>query len=641
MEADCRQAIFQNSKLQSSFELNGYVKIKLLSPDELAKLRETYQQEQFDSPSGFYSTSFSEDEEAKAQLEKAIDSIVKEKAEKLFHPHKPLGSCYLSKAPGIQGEMPIHQDWTVIDESKFDSITMWIPLVDVNHHNGALQVIPGSHRFSDVLRSPSLDNPLSDIEEKLREDLITIPLEAGEALVFSQALIHASPANQSSDARLAITYGLIPEEAKLLFYHGEDNSIEQYEVPIEFFKGYNTKIGQRPDTGTCIRKFENKQIKLDPKSYRVAKTAFNLKKSSMYKMIPIFKKPEHQQFFEEEGYLVLPLLNKDEVKDLSDYYKDLQLVDSQGFGFHVSMDDLSQEDNIKVRKKIWDMILPNMDAHLENYKPFVASFVVKESNPKGVVPAHQDWSFVDKEEDGYCSITCWTALVDTELDNGCMGVIKKSHKLMQNPRPSPSPQTPVPLSEHMFSIFPYLTTLHMKAGEVLFFDNRTFHASPPNTTAEIRLAAGVGITQKDAKLVHYHLKADDSQSTLEKYAIDEDFFLKYNNAKLAKLYDAKEKIEGYDLLEEIPYTYDKYTSEELVELIKAGGNEFNVPMCEKLSGLFGYDMTGQKKETEDMKKETTSQEEIIETPTEKKKSFFQVYTPINILKEIKYRLTGK
>src|SRR5690606_20916253 len=117
------------------------------------------------------------------------------------------------------------------------------------------------------------------------------------------------------------------------------------------------------------------------------------------------------------------------------------------FGFHVSMDQKKEGLSLQIREKIWNVILPKLSVHLKDFKPFVASYVVKEPNPKGVVPAHQDWSFSDGEKDGYCSITCWTALVDTSIDNGGMGVISGSHKLMQNHRPSPSPQTPVPLSE--------------------------------------------------------------------------------------------------------------------------------------------------------------------------------------------------
>lgn len=641
MKSSERPSIFLNPDLQQRFELDGYVTIPILSEEEAAQLKGKYEETVESVPDGFYSTSFYKDEALKDSLDFAVQDVLEGKLDKIFKAHQNLGTCYLSKAPGQAGEMPCHQDWTVVDESTYDSMTIWIPLQDVDSHNGALQVIPGSHRFSDIIRSPFFPSPLSEIDTELRKDLVDVPLKAGEAIIFSQALIHASPPNTSDEPRLAVTYGLIHEDAQLMFYAKNNEGLaEQYEVPVEFFKKYNTGIGEKPTVGQMIKSFPLEKTHLDLADYRKAKKNYQIEKSKQQAMIPIFKSKEHQEFFEKEGYLCLPLLNAEEVKELTTFYESLGIKDEKDYGFSVSMDELQPEQSRKVREKIWSTILPKFDQYLENYKPFVASYVSKESNPKGVVPAHQDWSFVDKEDEGYCSITCWTALVDTHLDNGCMGVIKGSHKLMQNHRPSPSPQTPVPLGEHMFSIFPYLTTLEMKAGEVLFFDNRTFHASPPNTTNEIRLAAGVGITQKDAQLVHYHLKPDGNKDTLQKFKIDEDFFLKYTNASLAKMYDNGETIQDYELLGEVPYTYDMFSSEELVELIKSSGNDFNVPMCEKLSVLFGYDMSGKKKE-EAPEEQTVVNDESANATPEKQPSFFEVYTPMNILREVKFRITGK
>jgi hypothetical protein len=362
----------------------------------------------------------------------------------------------------------------------------------------------------------------------------------------------------------------------------------------------------------------------------------------MYKMIPIFKDETRQQFFEREGYAVFPLLNEPEVAELKKFYESLPLKDEKGFGFHVSMDNSDKEMCRTIREKIWGIALPRLAGHLKDFKPFVASFVMKEVNPKGVVPAHQDWSFVDREEEGYSSITCWIALVDTNLDNGGMGVIRGSHKFMQNHRPSPSPQCPVPLSEHMFSIFPYLHTIDVKAGEVLMFDNRTFHASPPNTSDSVRLAAGVGVTQAGANLVHYYMKPDGEFKTMLRYNVDEDFFLKYENATLSKMYDAKQLIEGYGEPVEVPYEFTKYTTDEMVEIIKAAGNTYNLPMTEKLAKLFGYNGNDEKKEEpEHQKPQPAPQlEPVQQTEWLDERPFFEKYTPLNIAREIKKRLTG-
>lgn len=638
--------LFKDKKLQQAFDINGYVVVPFLSKEQVNELREFFFKTHPQLPDGFYSSSFNTDEAHKKSVNEKIEAVLSSTVSNQLAEIKKLGSCFLNKQPGPQSEMPIHQDWTVVDEPNFDSVTIWIPLQDVNEQNGAIQVIDGSHRFSAELRSPSLDAPFKNVQSEMRKDLKLLPMKAGEAFIFSQALLHASPPNMSSEPRIAVTYGLIAKDAQLMFYHkNEEGKIEQYFVDEDFFQKYNTQIGERPKIGKLNKVFNYDQHFITADEYKKMKQDFLLKKSqAMYKMIPIFKDDERQQFFEREGYAVFPLLSAEEVADLKSYYESLGLVDEKGFGFHVSMDQKDKDMCRRIREKVWGIALPQLSEHLKDFKPFVASFVAKEVNPKGVVPAHQDWSFVADEEDGYSSITCWITLVDTNIDNGGMGVIRGSHKFMMNHRPSPSPQCPVPLSEHMFSIFPYLHTIDMKAGEVLMFDNRTFHASPPNTSSSIRLAAGVGVTQKDAKLVHYYMKPDGTFKTMLRYNVDEDFFLKYENATLARMYDEGKLIEGYGEPVEVPYEYTKYTQEEMVEVVKAAGNSFNIPMTEKLAKLFGYSPDGQKQEE-------PKQEEVKETPqaaAEPEKEWVWVddrpllekYSPLNIAREIKKRLVG-
>lgn len=636
--------LFKSEKLQQQFNLNGYVVIPFLSDAQVKDLRTFFFEQHPQIPAGFYSSSFNDDVTHKQLVNEKIESVLKSQVENHFNEIKKLGSCFLNKQPGLESEMPIHQDWTVVDETKFDSVTIWIPLQDVNETNGAMQVIDGSHRFSTALRSPTLEDPFKNIQTQLCKDLKLIPMKAGEAIVFSQALLHASPANLSNESRIAVTYGLIDASAQLMFYHQtEAGKVEQYFVEEDFFQRYNTQIGKRPNFGKLNQVIDYKQHFVTNEEYRHAKQKFQQQKAAaMYKMIPIFKDYERQQFFEREGYVVFPLLNKEEVESLKSFYESLSLTDQSGFGFHVSMDSSNKEMCRTIRDKIWRVALPRLAEHLQDFKPFVASFVVKEVNPKGVVPAHQDWSFVDKEEDGYTSITCWIALVDTNLDNGGMGVIRGSHKFMQNHRPSPSPQCPVPLAEHMFSIFPYLHTIDMKAGEVLMFDNRTFHASPPNTSNSVRLAAGVGVTQKDAQLIHYYMKPDSEFKTMLRYSVDEDFFLKYDNATLSKMFDNKQLIDGYGEPTEVPYGFTKYSADEMVEIIKLAGNHYNKPMTEKLAKLFGYDNKTENHENErlatELAKEPSVQQE--EWKWVDNRSFFQKYTPNNIAREIKKRLLG-
>lgn len=283
---------------------------------------------------------------------------------------------------------------------------------------------------------------------------------------------------------------------------------------------------------------------------------------------------------------------------------------------------------------IKEIALPKIQEYLHDTQVFTASFVIKEPNPTGVVPPHQDWSFVENEVD-HCSVTCWIPLQDVNMDNGCMGVIKGSNHFFESYRPSPSPQVETPLKKHMFTIFPFLELIEMKAGEALIFNNKTIHASPPNITNQTRLAVGLGFTQKEAEIRHYYLKPG-TQDTLLKYKITPDFFLKYDNAQLSELYDKGEVINGVGEPEEIPYVFEDLDAPEFTKLIQESGNQYNSVLVNRMSQLFSShaNVEDQNNNDEEQEHELVYQKVISAEP------FWKVYTPINIIREIKHRLSN-
>ena len=51
----------------------------------------------------------------------SADSVVSENMNEILEDFKPLGASFLTKFRGEYSEMPIHQDWTVVDENQFGS----------------------------------------------------------------------------------------------------------------------------------------------------------------------------------------------------------------------------------------------------------------------------------------------------------------------------------------------------------------------------------------------------------------------------------------------------------------------------------------------------------------------------------------
>jgi ectoine hydroxylase-related dioxygenase (phytanoyl-CoA dioxygenase family) len=645
-----KASIFKDDILNSQFERDGYITMPFLNKEEVDELTILYNAIFTAIPENFHSSSFFEDNTLKQKISAQIEALYAKKVDNLFAPIQKLGSSFLTKSPGEKGELPIHADWTVVDEAKYYSVTIWVPLIDTNEENGAIQVLPGSHTFSDALRAPTLPSAMLEQKEIIAPEMKMLNLKAGEAFIFTHSVWHSSLPNYTHKARVAVTYGLIPEDASLCLYHRSENGkLEKWDMPITMFQRY-TNIGQRPLFGEKVSEFDY-EVKKETVSSIKQKIDFYKRQLNRKKMKPLFLDAQKQKQFEKEGYVVLPALNADEVKELYDYYFSTSLKEgdygSYSNGFKVGMDNKDKSLVNEMMEKIISVALPKMQQHMYDAQVFTASYVVKEPNPLSVVPVHQDWSFVDNEGE-YCSTTCWIPLMDVNEENGALGIIRGSNNYCDAHRASPSPQTPHALAAHYFTTFPYIKMVNMKAGEAIVFNNKTFHASPPNNSNEQRIAIGLGFAQHEAKTVHYYLKPDGNKNKLLKYAIDREFFKKYDNARLSAMYEAGEVITDYPLMEEIDYIYPTFTAEEMITMMTASGNEFNMPLCQKLADAFDYNLDGTPKNSESIIEEvTTPQVEepiqetapVFEQPHALNKPFWKVYTPLNIIREIRNRIT--
>ncbi len=310
-------------------------------------------------------------------------------------------------------------------------------------------------------------------------------------------------------------------------------------------------------------------------------------------MKALFQNPDHQAFFESHGWIKLPMLDAGEVAELLAFYHSLPKEAAPEYGFHVSLDKQDLDLKRRVAARLEAALTHKADAIFKDYKIFTASYVIKEHNPKGIVPPHQDWTFVDEAED--VSLTVWTALVPTDMDNGCMGVINGSNRFYDYVRASPSPYARTPISDHAFTLFPYMQLVPMQPGEALIFDNRTIHASPPNTSGSPRIAFGIGITHKDAGLVHHFMLPGKAPAQLERYAVEPDFFMQYNNTRLSGYYQQGIRPPDLKPVAVVQRQMPEFTAEELVAMVSARpDNPRNQPLVERLAQLFNYNPDGSK-----------------------------------------------
>jgi len=574
------KSIFFDSAKGRQLDALGYVTIKLISVELCDQLLSLYKAH-FSPAQTFYSSSFHPDLAYKKRFSEMLYEIIKNDLNSVFYEYDFLG-CTILEKPTRGEAMPLHQDWTACDESASRTYTAWVALKDTSKEYGALRVIPLSHRAETGIRAPGIPSALDAERLQLESFLQTIELTKGEAIVFDHRLLHASWPNEHSASRLALTIGLTPKGTSLFmpYLNKSKGIVSFYSMSGDMFLRY-PELQKEPISATPIKQLPFKKKGLTKAG--LANVLYTERKKQSI-MQPLFKDPEHQSAFERDGFLKLPALADREIQELTEYLASSGIRGKTKHGFYVGMDHRDKELVSRMIERIRAVAIPTVSPYLNNFKSITASYVIKDSNPVSVVPPHQDWTFVENEE-LHCSVTCWIPLVDVNKENGCLGLIKGSHRLFGSPRPSPAPQSPSPLNKHMFTLFSYMKLISMKAGEAIFFDNRTIHASPPNISQEDRLAIGLGFTQEDAAIRHYFLKPG-SKDTLLKYSVDEAFYERYDNSILSAMHNRGEHITDYTLLEEQHYQWEDLSKNELINRIVDGGGAYNEELSLHMKALF-------------------------------------------------------
>jgi hypothetical protein len=105
-------------------------------------------------------------------------------------------SQYINKPPlqPAQDESRFHQDAT-FNAMDARSVVVWLAIRDTDAQNGCMEFIPGSHKAGVV----ECDASHYVVNPKPYGRPIPMPAMAGEAIFFSDLLMHASPPNRSKD----------------------------------------------------------------------------------------------------------------------------------------------------------------------------------------------------------------------------------------------------------------------------------------------------------------------------------------------------------------------------------------------------------------------------------------------------------
>ena len=129
----------------------------------------------------------------------------------------------------------------------------------MDENNGALALVPHSHKFFSPYRHISFPTPFEKIQETVRAYMKVIQMKKGEGLVFDNRVLHNSVKNSSTKPRIAAVCGLFPKEAKLMTVwkpeHEYFNKVELIEHPDDFLLTHPNFLIDchiRPEKGNSI-----------------------------------------------------------------------------------------------------------------------------------------------------------------------------------------------------------------------------------------------------------------------------------------------------------------------------------------------------------------------------------------------------
>lgn len=217
--------LLKDQTLEAQLEQDGVVRIPFLTQEELAEVQAFYKglHGGGNPPAlydGIHMTIWSPDLDYKLKIKETLERILAAACERNFKNYRAVNQQFIVKLKGEETTFPVHQDWSIVDESKYTSFNIWVPLQDVNENNGAMWILKKSHNINRPIRGAGYLFPnYGPILEELKKRATLFSMKAGEALIFFLNTIHGSPANQSEDARVVIQSAILPQEASFQIYH--------------------------------------------------------------------------------------------------------------------------------------------------------------------------------------------------------------------------------------------------------------------------------------------------------------------------------------------------------------------------------------------------------------------------------------
>lgn len=178
------------------------------------------------------------DADTRGHIHREMAPFWQRTAEAILVDHEVVFTSFLTKFPGDESVLPLHQDPTFVDERRHRAVTVWIAIDDItgDRGNGPLHLLMGSHRVGLELRGTGTEPTYIDDQHLLWPHAVPVDARAGDVLVMDARLLHGSPPNRSEHARAAVAGVMAPRGAELCHAVGVgDETVDILRVDGRFY----------------------------------------------------------------------------------------------------------------------------------------------------------------------------------------------------------------------------------------------------------------------------------------------------------------------------------------------------------------------------------------------------------------------
>lgn len=523
---------FRDPDLEDRFARDGYVTVSLFEADEADALAARFTTLQSgramagNVPDGsFYSTVFERDAAFRTALDAIVRAEVAPRLPAILDGADMLAASFHTKVPGAP-EVVLHQHPPFIAAPFERSLWCWCALAGCDGDGGTLMVVPGSHHLTRYLRTIDGGDFFADYRQALADEFaVPVPLRKGEAILFENSLIHGSTPNRTASSRPVVNVLMVPQGASQVLYRAAGDQVEVIGGGVEAVVG-DKLIEQGMDgvAGPVLRSlpaWSRRATLPEVRSLLAAGARATEDFDPLDALGPragmSFRDPALQARLEADGYVVIPLLDKEAVERLT---RDIPTLcppdlDANIFDQWSYLSHFDRERRQAISNHVKAALDPAIDELMTGTQLHVGSVLQRGENAQALKP-HQHPPAIADFSDG---LVCWCPLVDCDARSGALQVVPRSHGLLRHVL---RPGTPYAWHGLADEIDDYLVTLPVRAGEAVFFYESLIHGSAPNLRQRTRVALVAHLIAEDA-VPAFFADSEDRPGEVDIYRSPDEF----------------------------------------------------------------------------------------------------------------------